>query len=75
MSKLLKQSKTIATPPPDSLPVAGTTLSIITSNKLQEGGHRMLEQNKALFKRYVDEVYHKRNVALIDEILGQGNRI
>ena len=47
MSKLLKQSTTIATPPPDSLPVAGgsgigtcrpgkpasasTTLSIITS--------------------------------------------
>ena len=73
MSKLLKQSKTIATHPPDSLPVAGgsgTTLSIITSNKLQEGGHRMSEQNKTLFKMYVDEVYHKRNVALIDEFLG-----
>ncbi len=76
MSKLLKQSKTIATPPPDSLPMAGgsgigtcrpgipasagTTLSIITSNKLQEGAHRMLEQNKTLFKRFVDEVFNKK---------------
>ena len=60
MSKLLKQSKTIATPPPDS---------IITSDKLQEGGHHMLEQNKALFERYVDEVFNKKNVAFIDEFL------
>ncbi len=56
MSKLLKQSETIATP-------------IIASDKLQEGGHRMSEQIKTLFKRYVDEVYHKRNVAFIDEFL------
>ena len=33
--------------------------SIITSDKLQEGGHRMLEQNKTLFKRFVDEVFKK----------------
>ena len=37
--------------------------SIITSDKLQEGGHRMLEQNKTLFKRFVDEVFNKKNVA------------
>lgn len=49
--------------------VPSTAQSIITSNKLQEGGHRMAEQNKTLFKRYVDEVYHKRNVAFIDEFL------
>ncbi len=30
----------------------------------------MLEQNKTLFKRFVDEVFNKKNVALIDEILG-----
>ncbi len=29
----------------------------------------MSEQNKTLFKRYVDEVYHQRNVAFIDEFL------
>ncbi len=29
----------------------------------------MLEQNKALFERYVDEVFHKRNLAVIDEFL------
>ena len=29
----------------------------------------MLEQNKTLFKRYVDEVFHKRNMAVIDEFL------
>lgn len=29
----------------------------------------MSEQNKTRFKRYVDEVYHKRNVAFIDEFL------
>ena len=43
--------------------------SIITSDKLQEGGHRMLEQNKTLFKRFVDEVFNKKNVAFIDEFL------
>ena len=43
--------------------------SIITSDKLQEGGHRMLEQNKALFERFVDEVFNKKNVAFIDEFL------
>ncbi len=43
--------------------------SIITSDKLQEGGHLMLEQNKNLFKRFVDEVFNKRNVAFIDEFL------
>ena len=29
----------------------------------------MLEQNKTLFKRFVDEVFNKKNVAFIDEFL------
>ncbi len=29
----------------------------------------MMEQNKTLFKRFVDEVFNKRNVAVIDEFL------
>ena len=29
----------------------------------------MSEQNKTLFKRYIDEVFHKRNMAFIDEFL------
>ena len=49
--------------------VQPTAQSIITSNKLQEGGHRMSEQNKTLFKRFVDEVFNKKNVAFIDEFL------
>ncbi len=51
------------------LGLAGTTLSIITSNKLQEGGHRMLEQNKTLFKRFVDEVFNNKNVDVLDELM------
>ena len=29
----------------------------------------MLEQNKTLFKRFVDEVFNKKNVAVIDELM------
>ncbi len=29
----------------------------------------MLEQNKTLFKMYVDEVFNKKNVAVIDELM------
>ena len=29
----------------------------------------MLEQNKTLFKRFVDEVFNKKNVAALDEFL------
>ena len=29
----------------------------------------MLEQNKALFERFVDEVFNKKNVAVLDELM------
>ena len=29
----------------------------------------MLEQNKTLFERFVDEVFNKKNVAVIDELM------
>ena len=44
---------------PQSCPTDGVHLS-----------HHMLEQNKTLFKMYVEEVYHKRNVAVLDELMG-----
>ena len=47
----------------------GAYITADGEDKLQEGGYCMSEESKTLFKRFVDEVFNKKNVAVIDELM------